>query len=342
MATEMQEIRAKAPTRVDLAGGTLDLWPLYTFFDGATTINVAIDIFTYANLRPRSDGKIKLTIADTSSSKSYSSLKECLVDSDPQFTLLREHVRFWSPDKGFELETRSESPIGGGLGGSSSLSISLLGAFSEMSGRKLSTSEIVTIASNIEAKVLNVPTGTQDYYPAVLGGLNFLKYTQEGCKPEKRKSHGVFEQIRNNFILVYTGKPHQSGLNNWEVLKQSIERRGDAVKALAKLKSVADDLADCLESESWPKFKDILNAEYDARVWLSKVFSSPEIERLKELTLASGAEAVKICGAGGGGCVVVWCGPQHRERVIEKCQSGGFQVLNARPVEQGLEVVKQG
>lgn len=338
----MIKITAKSPTRVDLAGGTLDLWPLYAFLGHATTLNVAIDIFTYAEITPRSDEKVILTIDDLNAKKSYASVAECLSDEDGAFRLLREHVRYWKPPFGFELRTRSESPVGGGLGGSSSLSITLLGAFSRWLDRKLSVDQAVLAASNIEAKVLHVPTGTQDYYPPLLGGLNLLHYSADGCRPEKFVSKAYFQDIEKHFVLVYTGKPHQSGLNNWEVLKDTIEKRGNAMTALGELKVVADEMVKVLKAGHWGSVKGLLNEEYTARVKLSSVFTGPEIERLKRVSLEAGAEAVKICGAGGGGCVMVWSPPEVKEGVIKQCQNAGFQVLPARPIEQGLVVEAVG
>ncbi|MEQ1878246.1 MAG: galactokinase, partial [Bdellovibrionia bacterium] len=215
----------------------------------------------------------------------------------------------------------------------------LLGAFSSMMNRKLNVSQAVTIASNIEAKVLNTPTGTQDYYPPLLGGVNVLNYSHEGCRPEKFVNKECMKELEKNFLLVYTGIPHHSGLNNWEVLKNSIEKKGDTIKSLAKLKNTADDMKTVLNSGNWKALRSLFNHEYEARVQLSPVFSSPEIERLRKVALSSGAEAVKICGAGGGGCVMVWCPPDSKKGVVESCQSAGFQVLPARPVEAGLEVV---
>ncbi|MES2855616.1 MAG: galactokinase, partial [Bdellovibrionota bacterium] len=125
----MFEIQIKSPTRVDLAGGTLDCWPLYLFLDTPVTINVAIDIFTYVDLRERKDGQIELHSSDLNIKKIYSGLSECLADNEPAFELVRANLAFFNPEKGVSISTRSESPIGGGLGGSSSLCISLLKAF---------------------------------------------------------------------------------------------------------------------------------------------------------------------------------------------------------------------
>ena len=160
----MFDLEVKSPTRVDLAGGTLDCWPLYLFLGDPVTINVAIDIFTYAHLKERADLQIELDSADLKSKKTYQNLADCLTDTDPAFELVRAHLRYWNPTKGFSLATRSESPVGGGLGGSSSLCITLLKAFSQWLKKPLADDEMVRVASHIEAQILLKPTGTQDYF----------------------------------------------------------------------------------------------------------------------------------------------------------------------------------
>jgi len=333
------EIYAKSPTRVDLAGGTLDLWPLYNFVGEAYTINLAIDIFTHAILRPRNSSEIELHIRDLKISKKYESLGECLADDDPQYLLLRKHISYWKPAQGFQLTTWSESPIGGGLGGSSSLSVTISGAFAHWLNRKLETDTWVRLVSNVEAQVLKMPTGTQDYYPPILGGFNALHYRADGCHFKRLNlDHNLFKK---SFLLVYTGRPHHSGFNNWQVYKDCIDGRESTLAALRDLKNVSDDLFRVVETSRWNQLKDIFKREYEARVRISPVFTSPEIEKLNLVSLRAGAEAVKICGAGGGGCVMVWCGPSTRERVADECRKEGFQVLEALPSENGFQVEKR-
>ena len=122
----MNPIIIESPTRVDLAGGTIDLWPLYNFVGHAQTINVAIDVLTKVVLTPRNDQKIILESIDLKVKKEYLNLHEALADSDQRMRLLQTQLQFWQPNHGFELVTSSQSPVGGGLGGSSSLTISLL------------------------------------------------------------------------------------------------------------------------------------------------------------------------------------------------------------------------
>jgi D-glycero-alpha-D-manno-heptose-7-phosphate kinase len=321
----------KSPTRVDLAGGTLDLWPLFNFVDGAVTVNVAIDIYTTATLTPLDGKKIELVSDDLQFEKSFSNLDECLNDQDQKLELLKAQLRFWKPQNGFRLQTKSDSPVGGGLGGSSSLTISLLKAFNQFCGGKLTeTHQLVRVAHNIEAKVLNTPTGTQDYYPAASGGINILDYSSTGI--EQTVLSRATQELADHFMLVYTGKAHHSGLNNFEVLSRAVKKDPQVLTALRELKKIAQDTAKAVQASKWNLLPELFKQEFKWRIQLAEAFSSPEIDKLAEVSLQAGAEAVKICGAGGGGCVLVWVAPAKRQGVKDACQNAGFQVLPAKPV----------
>lgn len=328
----MKSILIQSPTRVDLAGGTLDLWPLFLFTRGATTVNVAIDVFTRAEIIPHEDDRVILESRDLNLRKEYKNLDEALADTDPKMILLQTQLRYWQPEKGFTLKTSSDSPVGGGLGGSSSLTVSLLKAFAQFTARPFrDTHQMVTSAHNIEAEILNTPTGTQDYYPAASGGINILKYDYDGIRQEIFPA--ADPEFGQKFMLVYTGKAHHSGLNNFEVMKDAVTKDPVTMKALHDLKEIALETEKVCRNRQWKALGPLFRQEFEARVRLAPEFSSPEIEKLNEVSLQSGAEAVKICGAGGGGCVLVWCSPSQREGVANACQKAGFQVMGARPVD---------
>jgi D-glycero-alpha-D-manno-heptose-7-phosphate kinase len=327
----MNKISIQSPTRVDLAGGTLDLWPLYNFVGGATTINVAIDIKTTAELIPTNSQEIELESEDLGIKKKYKNLNDCIVDQEPSLLLLRAQLKYWQPRQGFRLKTSSESPVGGGLGGSSSLTISLMKAFSQFCQKPFSSvAAMVHAAHNIEAEVLNTPTGTQDYYPAASGGVNILRYSTDGIHQEVYSVENT--PLESHFVLVYTGKSHHSGLNNFEVLKSAISKEQKVMDALHELKLIAEKMTTAFLKKDWNQLPDLFQQEYGARIRLAPAFSSPEIKALHRLSLKSGAQAVKICGAGGGGCVMLWVPPENRERVSAECQKAGFRVLDAKPV----------
>ena len=326
-------IEIQSPTRVDLAGGTLDMWPLYSFLGSALTINVAIDIWTKAKIETRDDKKVIIQSFDLKKEWEFSRLSDLFLAQDKNLVLFQKILKHYpSVATGFRLITSSESPIGGGLGGSSSLVISILKAMDQLAEIKpRTTAEIVHLAHNIEAEVLRTPTGTQDYYPAVTGGVSFIEYTATEIKQTNLNLQDT--PLNDHFLLVYTGRSHHSGLNNFEVLKSAVAGDEKVLSALSDIRDIALELKQAIQKKEWKKLPDLFKAEYVARIKLTPAFTSPEIEILSRICIEAGALAVKICGAGGGGCVLVWVPPSARERAIQVCQKENFKCLNAKPTK---------
>lgn len=332
----MKKIQVKAPTRVDLAGGTLDLWPLYCFLTKPYTINLAIDIYTRCEIEERNDKKILVSIPNLNFEKEYLNLAQALEANDEAVSILRPHFQYWKPEKGFRIQTQSDSPIGGGLGGSSSLTISIIHAFATWLEKKFSPAAAVKLASNLEAQLLRTPTGTQDYYPPIHGGLLALQYDVDDCHIEKLPFPGqIFE---DQFLLVYTGQPHHSGMNNWQVLKDIIDGNKNTFQILQNLEQVSLEMQHELKNKNWQALPQLFSREYENRTALSSAFTSDKIRELNALALKSGAMAVKICGAGGGGCVLVWAEKGKKQTLAQSLQKQGFQVLTSKPVEHGIEI----
>ncbi|HMN68790.1 MAG TPA: galactokinase [Bdellovibrionales bacterium] len=327
------KITKQSATRVDLSGGTLDCWPLYLLVDSCVTINLSVSVFTRVTLEEKPGREIEVDIRDLKYRKNFADLKSLLEAKDEELKLVQKHLAYWKPEKGFRLETSSESPVGGGLGGSSSLSISLIKAFAEWLKCDMTVLEMVTLSANLEAQVLHKMTGTQDYFPALVPGLNAIHYTPRGARIETLPVTKEFWDER--LTLVYTGQPHHSGLNNWQVLKAALDVEEATLKALRDIRDVSWDMYAALKNNRHEIFPELFNREFEARVRLSSSFSSPEIDRLRNVALKSGAQAVKICGAGGGGCVLVWSRPERKSQVEAGCREQGFEVLNARAVLAG-------
>lgn len=320
----------QSPTRVDLAGGTLDCWPLFLMMGDCVTVNLSIDVKTFADLDLWDQPRIHIHLKDLKYEKDFTSLDDVLECKDPEMLLIQKHLAFWKPTQGFSLTTFSESPVGGGLGGSSSLCISLIQVFKEAFNKDLGLYETVQLASNIEAQILKKPTGTQDYFPALKSGLNAIHYGAQGPRLESLDFEPRFFDER--LILVYTGVPHHSGLNNWQVIKATLDGDVKTMQALRKLRDIAWDVYQVCRESSWDDLATLYQKEFDARIELSSGFSSPKIDQLKQVSMKNGAKAVKICGAGGGGCVFVWTDPEQRATLTQKIESEGFRVLSARAV----------
>ena len=161
-------IESSAPTRIDLAGGTLDIWPLYLFHDGAQTLNAALSLRAYCSIAPRPDRRIVIVSDDTNHRVEVEHWSELKGHHDVKLLGLLLH---YFQANGLEVRTRSESPVGAGIAGSSAMNIAVCGALAAWTGQALSDEKLLQIAMNVEAQAIDVPTGVQDYRPAMYGGV---------------------------------------------------------------------------------------------------------------------------------------------------------------------------
>ena len=159
-------IKSTAPTRIDLAGGTLDIWPLYLLLGNPITINAAINLYASVELQPRSDNIIRIESRDLNIKARFSSLWS-LPRSHP-LDLILKILQFYKPKRGLNIITDCQAPAGSGIGGSSALGIALNGALNRLVGSSHSKSQLIEIAKNIETQAIKVPTGWQDYFSALM------------------------------------------------------------------------------------------------------------------------------------------------------------------------------
>src|ERR1700675_3079716 len=207
-------IASKAPTRVELAGATLDIWPLYLFHPGALTVNVAISRYASCVIETNRPGdeQIKLVSRDTKREETFSSLAELAKAGRYRLPLLAEIVKFFRPAGGFTLTTDSEAPAGAGIGGSSAMAVAICAALDRFTGAGKSKEDWIHISRDAEAIVINVPTGTQDHYPPAFGGAAAIELPPGG---ERRVELRLdVRELEDRLVLCYTGKPRQSGINN--------------------------------------------------------------------------------------------------------------------------------
>ena len=318
----MMMAKAICPTRIDLAGGTLDLWPIYAILGKAYTINFAIDLYAHVDLEKRSDSTVHLKLTDLHYQKTFSSLQDVLMSSDKEIGLIKEVLKHFKPDFGFDLHVKTMSPMGAGLGGSSSLLMGLLEVFHQALKKKPSFLSCVNLARNIEAHFLGQPTGTQDYFiPLLKKGIVLISYDLEGIKWKHLQTPAI---VKDKCLLVYTGRSHQSGWNNWRVLKDFIDGDKKTKKVLESIAEVSKEVHARLLNQKLDNLEELFNEEFLARMSLTEAFSSPEIEELRKCIPTS--SAIKICGAGGGGCVMIWT--DEKEAISEICHQKGYQVLD--------------
>lgn len=337
-ANNDRTIIAQAPCRVDLAGGTMDIWPLYLFHPGAVTVNFAVNVLTRCHIQPLAGKQIRFLSSDTGRREEFANLDQLCATKRFKHPLAGYLTRFFAPEGGFELETNSESPAGAGISGSSALMIATTAALAKLAGRELPLQKICEIAQNVEAQLIRVPTGCQDYYPALYGGVSAIHLEPDGIHHEAVRV--APEELDSRFVLAYTGAPRQSGINNWEVFKAHINGDGKIFRNFERIGEIARSMHDAVAHADWKNVARLLREEWKLRKTNAPRITTPLIEKLIKVAVNSGAQAAKVCGAGGGGCVVFLAEPEDRDRVAEAVRENGGQVLPARVARDGLTITE--
>src|SRR5437868_7134638 len=339
-----RSIVAQACCRVDLAGSTLDIWPLYLFHPGAMTVNFAVNIMTRCEIRinpQRASHEIVLRSLDTEREDHFSSAAALMKTKEFDHALAGYLCHFFfatfgAPREGFILETYSESPAGAGISGSSALMIATTAALARTCHVELDKEEIRVIAQNVEAQLIRVTTGCQDYYPALYGGVSSIHLDVDGIHREKLSVSP--HEIESRFLLVYTGVPRQSGINNWEVCKAHINGDSQVFSNFEEITAIARQMRDTLAKSrvDWAEVARLLLEEWTLRKTNVPGITTPLIESLVSIGMKKGARAAKVCGAGGGGCFILLVEPDAQAKLRALVESKGGRVLPFKVGKQGL------
>ena len=323
--------------RIDLAGATLDIWPLYLYHANAQTLNVAISLRARCWLRTRGDRRLVLRSLDTNGrteADRWSSLP-----ADPAWRLLRCILGFFEAE-GLDVVTQSDSPIGAGIAGSSALNVATCAALARWKGCDLPAERLLSVAMNLEAQAIGVPTGAQDYRPAYYGGVSAVELGVGGVSRVALKVDPV--ELQRRLILAYTGVSRQSGINNWQVMKDRIDGAPGLAEHFDEICRVAADMRRALEAADWPGVGHQIAAEWELRKRLTPGVTTPAIDDLIARAGGAGALGSKVCGAGGGGCIAAFADPSDVEAVTGALAEGGARILSCEVDTEGLRLVPGG
>ena len=302
----------EAPCRADLAGGTLDIWPLGLLHPGAVTVNAAIPVMVRLEVDSEApageawhavgeDGWRRLNAADAASDLSAAVV----------FALRREG--------GVRIRVRSQAPLGSGLGGSSAYAVALARGVSALGDAKIGDDRLVALARDLEAVVLSAPTGVQDHWAAVRGGVLALHHEPGRTTVEEMAVDPRW--IGDRLTVFFTGITHHSGMVNWRVIRRRLESDAETTDALESIAAAARRCRQALIDGDEGAVGASVADEWAARKQLAPEVCPPELERLDRVARDAGALAVKACGAGGGGSLLVWHNPTARGEIASALTS---------------------
>ncbi|HUB32068.1 MAG TPA: hypothetical protein VMA31_03530 [Bryobacteraceae bacterium] len=321
-------IISQTPLRVSFAGGGTDFSRYYREHEGAV-VSSAIDKYVYVVVVPRFDELIIVNYTKKETVEKVDDLKHELV---------REAMRRTGVENGVEITTLADVPSeGSGLGSSSTVTVGLLHALYAYKGRLATAEQLAREACEIEIDICGKPIGKQDQYIAAYGGVCHFKF----CKDDSvevhqfRRSAELFHELSRNLMLFYTGRTRKAG----NILSVQDQRTEMNLEQLHCLKALAARTAEAVERLRLWEVGRVLNDGWQLKRQLAEGISSPEIEEMYDLALSAGASGGKICGAGGGGFLLVYCDPAHH-KALRKAM-GAYRELPIALDPDGSKIIFQ-
>ena len=333
-------IRSKAPLRIGLAGGGTDVSPYSDLYGGAI-LNATIDLYAYASLEPLDNGKIEFCVDGTDKCYLTQSAKELeLVDGFELFIGIYNRVikQFNLEPLSFRLTSYVEAPQGSGLGTSSTIVVSLLGAFVEWLKLPLGNYDIAHLAYEIERVDLNMAGGKQDQYAATFGGFNFMEFLANDrviVNPLALKPKVLFE-LEFNLLLYFTATQRLSAQIINDQVKNVESKNVGAIDAMHHLKEQALMMKEHLLRGDLNKIGEVLHFGWQNKKQMAKSISNTLIDDIYTEALKNGATGGKISGAGGGGFMFFYCPAVTKIKVARSLEQFGGRVQSFKFTSQGL------
>ena len=300
-------IISRTPLRVSFCGGGTDIDDFsMSEPKGGRVVSAALSRYVYVTINRRFDDRLRA---------SYSTMEDVDSLDKIQHDLIREALRLTGIDSGIEITTIADIPgQGTGLGSSSTVTVGLLNAMHAFQGRKVSKEQLAEEACQIEIDTLGAPIGRQDQYAASFGGVNSIRFGENGVKVEPIEvSEGLAKKFSENFTLVFTGLTRSAS----KVLSEESDDRSDKIRRMREIRNHADEAVSHIEQENLDSLGAILNKTWLSKREVSSIVTNKQIDDLYERVISSGAIGAKLLGAGNGGFLLV-CGNRHLRGILQR------------------------
>ncbi len=335
MPADVSEICARAPVRVDPAGGGSDA-PPYVIDYGGAVVNFGITRYAYATLSIDNKNRgITIQSSDYDQDIYSENLEGLKIDG--QLDLIKAIVLRLMPGFGFKLRVTCEVQPGSGLGSSGAVCAACIAAFDRAMGNDRSPKEIALLGNSVERDDLGMAGGSQDTLGAALGGINHLVYAKGGSVScfRPKVTDEIIAELERRCILVYTGESHVSG-NIHDDIKISYHRpESSTLKAMQNLERLANEMAPVLEKGNIEKFGEMLSENWVYHQQLHYSCNNATLDRFYN-ALNKHTVGGKTCGAGGGGTILLVAKQGHRHKIKNVVKELGGEVYPLRIDRYGV------
>jgi D-glycero-alpha-D-manno-heptose-7-phosphate kinase len=327
--------------RLGLAGGGTDVSP-YSDIYGGSVLNATIDMYAYCTIEPTDDGRVYFYAADLDESFEGPAVAEMPIENK---LILHKGVynyivKNYNDGKPLSLKITSyaDSPMGSGLGTSSTLVVAMLKAFQELLKLSFGEYDLAQIAFDIERKQLNLAGGKQDQFSAAFGGVNFMEFLKDNVIVNPLKVRNwIMSELESSILLYYTGKSRESAKIIEEQIRMTKENKTDPIRAMHEVKKSATVMKEAILKGDFPSFAKCLRDAWAAKKRMASVISNPMIEKVYDFVMENGGLAAKISGAGGGGFMMIYCDPLKRPNLTKALKNLEGNTMTVKFSQEGAQ-----
>jgi D-glycero-alpha-D-manno-heptose-7-phosphate kinase len=320
-------ILAKTPFRVSFAGGGSDLPEFYRRKAGAV-VSCTIDKAMYIAIHPYFHEKIRIK---------YSRTEDVSTVAEIAHPIVRECLNLVGIERGMEIASFADVPAGTGMGSSSAFTVGMLHALYARAGKSPSAAQLASTACEIEIERVKAPIGKQDQYAAAFGGLNFIRFNENGtvdvepiqCRAETR------EALSNRLMLFYIGQEREAS----SILAEQSRNMADKEKfhRVEQLVELAAELRVALEKDDLESFGEILHRGWQLKRGIASGISNDVVESNYRVALDAGAEGGKLLGAGAGGFLLLSCREEKQGQVRDALRN--LREMSITLISEGSQIL---
>jgi D-glycero-alpha-D-manno-heptose-7-phosphate kinase len=329
-------VRASAPLRISFVGGGTD-FPHYYERSGGAVLSATIDMAAHVDATVREDRNVRIRSLDLGHDVAFH--LEHGPTYDGVMDLPKAAVHRLASDTGIDLDITSDAPPGSGLGGSSALVSACVAALAALADRTLTRDDVATLSYAIEREDLGVAGGWQDQYAVAFGGFNLLEFSRDGVAVTPLPlGDDAIDELRAHLLLCYTGGVRTDlGLIDTQIRLYE-EGREETIVGMKQLHEMAFEMRDAVVAGDLRALGAMLREAYESKKRMNPhIADGTPIQRLLDLAQSAGALGGKVCGAGGGGFLLIACEPSRQRGVREALEAQGGHITDFAFRGRGVE-----
>jgi len=334
-------IRSRGPLRLGFAGGGTDVSP-YSDLYGGYVLNATVDMYAYCTIEPSKEKKITLFAADLD--ERFECPLTAQIPIDGTLTLHKgvyNHiVKNYNNGNPLSLKmtTYADSPIGSGLGTSSTMVVTMLKAFQEWLKLSFGEYDLAHIAFEIERVELGLAGGKQDQYCAAFGGVNFMEFFKDNVliNPLNVK-HWIMSELESSILLYYMGTSRQSSVIIEEQIRSARDNKVGYIEAMHEVKASTLKMKEAILKGDFALFSQCLRDGWESKKKMASTITNPDIDEVYNCVMNNGAKAAKVTGAGGGGFMMIYCDPVARPFIAKSLNAKEGTIMKVKFSQEGAQ-----